>query len=160
MNARTVGRAAFAIGLMVAGAVPASAQEADYVTDQCGYMCHVSMAYQGGGSAMAFQGLAPRHGNLEMMKARLGIGPSQEEAWNAFAATLEKRPAHGVMLHGRRIVPSTYAVDRAKFMRDLWERNYTHLRQVKQSFGALCASLTAEQATRVKSALGYCKPSP
>ncbi|MBF0609614.1 MAG: hypothetical protein G8345_05935 [Magnetococcales bacterium] len=50
-------------------------------SSQCGSLCHVPMAWQGGSGPMAWSSLGPRNGTFEQMRMKLGV-PSQQ--WRPF----------------------------------------------------------------------------
>ncbi|MBF0308693.1 MAG: hypothetical protein HQL56_04100 [Magnetococcales bacterium] len=117
----------------------------DLATDAegCGGICHVPMAWSGGESAMAWEGLGPRQGGLEAMKRRLGILEEQSQAWEAFQklvlATRDMRPIPPFHQEGLLPLPQEEVSQRA------WETFWQHQLEVKQGFRDLFNVLTPPQ---------------
>ena len=139
--------------LLFAGTAPALAQE----SGQCGFMCHVPMASQGGSGQMAPLGLRPVEGDFSQMKARFAIRPEQEDTWNKFeTAVTSAAPAVHATARGREALPGT-TVERAKFMQELWKKRYEQMRAVSDAFAALYQVLDDTQKRVADQRFGYCE---
>ena len=122
---------------------------------QCGYMCHVPMAYQGGSSAMAPRGLRPLEGDFSQMKTRFGIRPAQEAAWTNFAKVVSSPmpDPHETM----KSAPPRSSVERAKFMEELWRQRHDHMQAVTKAFKELYNMLDDDQKRVADQRFGYCE---
>jgi len=122
---------------------------------QCGYMCHVPMAYRGGSGQMAPRGLRPVEGNFAQMKARFGITPEQEPAWQLFedAVTRPLQDPHKMM----QSRPPRTSVERAKFMEQLWHQRSEHMQTVADAFKKLYLVLDKNQQGIADRRFGFCE---
>lgn len=125
------------------------------LSGQCGFMCHVPMAYQGGAGAMAPRGLRPLEGDFSQMKARFSIRPEQEPAWKKFEVAATKPMADPHQAMGSQ--PPRTSLKRAKFMEHLWNQRYEHMRAVNDAFKDLYQVLDEDQKRVADQRFGYCE---
>ena len=122
---------------------------------QCGYMCHVPMAYRGGSGQMSPRGLGPVEGDFTTMKARFGITPEQEPAWKRFEDTIT-RPVPDPHKAMQSQQPRTSA-ERAKFMEQLWHQRYEQMQAVTDAFKELYLVLDKNQQAIADRRFGFCE---
>ena len=137
--------------LSMSGAVDAQ----DPPSAQCGYMCHVPMAYRGGSGAMAPRGLGPVEGDFAQMKAHFGIRPDQESAWAQFEEALNRPIPDPHKAMGSQ--PPRTSAERAKFMEQLWRQRYDHMQTVTEAFKELYGVLDKNQQDIANRRFGFCE---
>ena len=137
--------------LSIAGALEAQTPP----SAQCGYMCHVPMAYRGGSGQMAPRGLGPVEGDFTQMKARFGITPAQEPAWQRFEDALNRPPPdpHQAM----QSTPPRTSAERAKIMEQLWHQRYQQMQAVTDAFKELYMVLDENQQGIADRRFGFCE---
>ena len=145
----------FAIWPVLLLASPTALSSDIPLSGQCGYMCHVPMMEQGGAGAMASRGLRPLEGDISQMKARFAIRPDQEGAWSKFEKVVNAPlpDPHKAMGSG---APKS-SVDRAKFMKELWDQRYAQMSAVTAAFKDLYKVLDDDQRIIANQRFGYCE---
>jgi len=124
------------------------------LSGNCGYMCHVPMAGEGGSSLMARRGLRPVEGNFSQMKVRFGIKPDQETAWKKFSDAVNKpMPDWHQTIQSQPPLTST---ERAKLMEQIWRHRYEHMEAVTTTFQDLYEVLDDQQKRIADQRFGYC----
>jgi len=105
-------------------------------------------------SLMATRGLRPVEGDIHQMKARFGITPEQEPAWNKFeeavGQSMESPQAD------KKELPHK-SVERAKFMSDLWRTRHERMQAVTATFKDLYELLDENQKKTADQRFGYCE---
>jgi hypothetical protein len=76
------------IAVLVLG-FPTLSLAASERSDECGFMCHLPMAYQGGESHMAWRGLGYREGTFEKMAERFIPRRAHDVEWQQFLKVLK-----------------------------------------------------------------------
>ncbi len=120
----------------------------------CGFMCHMPMAHQGGGGPMAWYSLGPKSGSFQQMKARLRIRADQEADWAAFEKVVFDQARSAREYHGK---PPRTSLEKAEFMRGLWDKRTEQIKAVKGAFRTLLGKLDEVQQKIASRSLQFCE---
>jgi hypothetical protein len=132
-----------------------SVSASEMPSGNCGYMCHVPMVGEGGGSLMTPRGLRPVEGDFSQMKTRFSIKPNQEAAWTKFAEAANK-PVPNAHQAIQSNLPHS-SVERAKFMEQIWRQRYEHMAAITSAFQDLYYVLDDQQKIVADQRFGYCE---
>ncbi|MBF0444649.1 MAG: hypothetical protein HQL68_03605 [Magnetococcales bacterium] len=137
-----------------APAQSASVSDEQLKAGDCGFMCHVPMAYQGGGGPMAWYSLGNKSGSFQLMKLRFRIREDQEEDWAAFEKVVLDQARAASMGHCK---PPRSTLEKAEFMEKLWKQKAEQIRVVKEGFNTLYKKLDPMQQKIAGRSLQFCE---
>ena len=140
-------------GTASAGPAPAPLPEATETSD-CGFMCHMPMAHRDGGGSMDWYALGPRSGSFEEMKKRFHIRDDQQQDWAAFESVVLDQARSARIVHDR---PPRTSLEKAEFMRALWQARTEQIRAVKAAFRTLYDKLDPQQQKIASRSLQFCE---